>query len=426
MSDAIGSELFISKEALNAIERADKRLQNIQETARAMGTTVNNAFTAMSGGANMFADNLDKIIQKMRAIGTNATTAGQNLNNSFSNIGNSARDMGGSVIKASEVIDGMRQKLSSMSGMGTGGIQQAALALERLQKSMQNKSGMNIANLKEEITAINSILKDKSYNLTSSEQDELVKRKKLLQDELKYQEQMYQERTVAYQKALDRMASAQQSYESKQRKNANEIAQKNREKNYATNTTYQGALDFSRSANTLNRQALAVKYLEEAKRKLSKTDSDYTTKLNALNAAIEKHNAELNAAKPLTEAARARQAKELERQNRENTYATNTTYKGALKFSEGVNTLNGHAKAIEYLRVARMKLNTTDQDYRKNLNTLNVAIEKHTKALRDAGVSVQGLGKKYSYLDRYISQLIQRTAVLFTFNSAKDFIRQIA
>lgn len=419
MSDAIGSELFISKEALNAIERADKRLQNIQETARAMGTTVNNAFTAMSGGANMFADNLDKIIQKMRAIGTNATAAGQNLNNSFSNIGNSARDMGGSVIKASEVIDGMRQKLSSMSGMGTGGIQQAALALERLQKSMQNKSGMNIANLKEEITAINSILKDKSYNLTSSEQDELVKRKKLLQDELKYQEQMYQERAVAYQKALDRMASAQQSYENKQRKKANELA-------HAQNTTYQGALQFSESANTLNKQAQAVKYLEEAKRKLSKTDSDYTTKLNALNAAIEKHNAELNAAKPLTEAARARQAKELERQNSEKTYAQNTSYKGAIQFSESVNSLNGHAKAIEFLRVARMKLTTTDQDYSKKLMALNTAIEKHTKALRDAGVSVQGLGQKYSYLNRYISQLLQRTAVLFTFNSAKDFIRQIA
>lgn len=419
MSDAIGSELFISKEALNAIERADKRLQNIQETARAMGNTVNNAFTAMSGGANMFADNLDKIIQKMRAIGTNATTAGQNLNNSFSNIGNSARDMGGSVTKASEVIDGMRQKLSSMSGMGTGGIQQAALAFERLQKSMQNKSGMNIANLKEEITAINSILKDKSYNLTSSEQDELVKRKKLLQDELKYQEQMYQERTVAYQKALDRMASAQQSYENKQRKKAKEQA-------YAQNTTYQGALNISSSARTLEEQAQAVKYLEAAKRKLSKTDSDYTTKLNALNAAIEKHNAELNAAKPLTEAARARQAKELERQNSEKTYAQNTSYNGAIQFSESVNTLNGHAKAIEFLRVARMKLTTTDQEYSKKLMVLNTAIEKHTKALRDAGVSVQGLGQKYSYLNRYISQLLQRTAVLFTFNSAKDFIRQIA
>lgn len=419
MSDAIGSELFISKEALNAIERADKRLQNIQETARAMGTTVNNAFTAMSGGANMFADNLDKIIQKMRAIGTNATAAGQNLNNSFSNIGNSARDMGESVTKASEVIDGMRQKLSSMSGMGTGGIQQAALAFERLQKSMQNKSGMNIANLKEEITAINSILKDKSYNLTSSEQDELVKRKKLLQDELKYQEQMYQERAVAYQKALDRMASAQQSYENKQRKSANELAQKYREKNYAKNTTYQGALQFSASANTLNRQAQAVKYLEEAKRKLSKTDSDYTDKLNALNVAIQKHNSALNAAKPLTEAARARQA-------REKNYAKNTTYQGAIDFSDNARTLNRHAQAIEYLRAARMKLSTTDQDYSKKLLTLNTAIEKHTKVLRDAGVSVQGLGQKYSYLNRYISQLIQRTAVLFTFNSAKDFIRQIA
>lgn len=426
MSNAIGSELFISKEALNAIERADKRLQNIQETARAMGTTVNNAFTAMSGGANMFADNLDKIIQKMRAIGTNATAAGQNLNNSFSNIGNSARDMGGSVTKASEVIDGMRQKLSSMSGMGTGGIQQAALALERLQKSMQNKSGMNIANLKEEITAINSILKDKSYNLTSSEQDELVKRKKLLQDELKYQEQMYQERAVAYQKALDRMASAQQSYENKQRKNANELAQKYREKNYAKNTTYQGALQFSASANTLNRQAQAVKYLEEAKRKLSKTDSDYTTKLNALNAAIQKHNAALNAAKPLTEAAQVRDAKENARKLREKNYTKNTTYQGAIDFSNNARTLNRHAQAIEYLRAARMKLSTTDQDYSKKLIALNTTIEKHAKVLRDAGVSVQGLGKKYSYLDRYISQLLQRTAVLFTFNSAKDFIRQIA
>lgn len=426
MSDAIGSELFISKEALNAIERADKRLQNIQETARAMGTTVNNAFTAMSGGANMFADNLDKIIQKMRAIGTNATAAGQNLNNSFSNIGNSARDMGGSVTKASEVIDGMRQKLSSMSGMGTGGIQQAALALERLQKSMQNKSGMNIANLKEEITAINSILKDKSYNLTSSEQDELVKRKKLLQDELKYQEQMYQERTVAYQKALDRMASAQQSYENKQRKNANERAQKHREKNYAQNTTYQGAIQFSESANTLNRQALAVKYLEEAKRKLSKTDSDYTTKLNALNAAIQKHNAALNAAKPLTEAAQVRDAKENARKYREKNYAQNTTYQGAIDFSNNARTLNRQAQAIEYLRAARMKLSTTDQDYSKKLGILNTAIEKHKKVLRDAGVSVQDLGKKYSYLDQYISQLLQRTAVLFTFNTAKDFIRQIA
>lgn len=426
MSDAIGSELFISKEALNAIERADKRLQNIQETARAMGTTVNNAFTAMSGGANMFADNLDKIIQKMRAIGTNATAAGQNLNNSFSNIGNSARDMGGSVTKASEVIDGMRQKLSSMSGMGTGGIQQAALALERLQKSMQNKSGMNIANLKEEITAINSILKDKSYNLTSSEQDELVKRKKLLQDELKYQEQMYQERTVAYQKALDRMASAQQSYENKQRKNANERAQKHREKNYAQNTTYQGAIQFSESANTLNRQALAVKYLEEAKRKLSKTDSDYTTKLNALNAAIQKHNAALNAAKPLTEAAQVRDAKENARKYREKNYAQNTTYQGAIDFSNNARTLNRQAQAIEYLRAARMKLSTTDQDYSKKLGILNTAIEKHKKVLRDAGVSVQDLGKKYSYLDQYISKLLQRTAVLFTFNTAKDFIRQIA
>ena len=57
---------------------------------------------------------------------------------------------------------------------------------------------------RQEIGAIDSMLKDVDYNLTKTDQDSLIKRKKMLQDELKYQQQMYEERVIAFQKALDK------------------------------------------------------------------------------------------------------------------------------------------------------------------------------------------------------------------------------
>ena len=145
---------------------------------------------------------------------------------------------------------------------------------------------MNIAELKQEIGSIESMLRDTTQNLTKADQDALIKRKKSLQDELKYQQQMYNERVVSFQKALDRLVSAEQSYNNKQRKLYSDRAKDYQNKNYKSNTTYQGALDFSATANTLNRQVRAIEYLKEARMKLSQTDADYKRKLDVLNAEI--------------------------------------------------------------------------------------------------------------------------------------------
>lgn len=289
---ALGAALTIPKSALDAIEQADKKLKDIQDTAKNTASSVTQSFKDMSVGTKPFLDSLDQVIAKLATINASAANASSGI----SNVGASAGNMNNNITSAAQNIQNMVAQLSKMNGSGTSGIMQAALAFQRLQESAKGASGMNIAELKQEIGGIESMLRDTSNNLTKADQDALIKRKKSLQDELKYQQQMYNERVVAFQKALDRLVSAEQSYNNKQRKLYSDRAKDYQNKNYKSNTTYQGALDFSATANTLNRQVRAIEYLKEARMKLSQTDADYKRKLDVLNAAIEQHNKNLKEA----------------------------------------------------------------------------------------------------------------------------------
>lgn len=291
-NSALGAALSISKSALDAIKEADQKLKDIQNTAKNTATGVTKSFKDMTVGTQPFLDALDKVIAKLNTINTSATSASSSL----SNIGASAGSMSGNITQASQNIQQMVAQLSNMKGAGTSSIMQAVFAFRRLQEATKGASGMNIAELKKEIGAIDSILKDTSHNLTKADQDSLIKRKKTLQDELKYQQQMCEERVIAFQKALDKMSSAEASFNAKQRKAYSDRSKGYQEKNYKQNTSYKGALDFSAAANTLNRQARAIEYLKEARMKLSQTDADYKQKLETLNAAIVQHTKNLKEA----------------------------------------------------------------------------------------------------------------------------------
>lgn len=288
-NSALGAALTIPQSALDAIEQADKKLKDIQDTAKNTAASVTKSFDNMAIGTKPFLDTLDQVINKLNIVGTSATNASGGLNN----IGASAGTMSGNITQASVNVQNMVAQLSKMNGSGTSGIMQAVLAFQRLQEATKGTSGMNIAELKQEIGAIDSMLKDVDYNLTKTDQDALIKRKKMLQDELKYQQQMYEERAVAFQKALDKMASAEQSYNNKQKRLYTDRAKSYQNENYKSNTSYQGALNFSATANTLNRQVRAIEYLKEARMKLSTADTDYKHKLETLNAAIAEHNKKL-------------------------------------------------------------------------------------------------------------------------------------
>lgn len=289
---ALGSALIIPESALKKIKEADDKLQKLQDTAKNTASSVTQSFKDMSVGTKPFLNSLDQVIAKLATINASAS----NASSSISNVGASAGNMNKNITSAAQNIQNMVAQLSKMNGSGTSGIMQAALAFQRLQESAKGASGMNIAELKQEIGSIESMLRDTTQNLTKADQDALIKRKKSLQDELRYQQQMYNERAVAFQKALDKMVSAEQSYNNKQRKAYADRAKDYQTRNNKANTTYQGALDFSATANTLNRQVRAIEYLKEARMKLSQTDADYKRKLDILNAAIEQHNKNLKEA----------------------------------------------------------------------------------------------------------------------------------
>lgn len=333
-NSALGAALTIPQSAIDAIKEADQKLKDIQNTAKNTAVGVAKSFKDMAVGTQPFLDALDKVVAKLNVINASAANVSGGLNN----IGASAGSMSGNITQASQNIQQIVAQLSNMKGAGTSSIMQAVFAFQRLQEATKGASGMNIAELKKEIGAIDSMLKDASYNLTKTDQDSLIKRKKTLQDELKYQQQMCEERVIAFQKALDKMSNAEASFNAKQRKAYSDRSKKYQEQNYEQNTSYKGALDFSAAANTLNRQA----------------------------------------------------------------------------------------RAIEYLREARMKLSQTDADYKQKLETLNAAIARHTQSLKEAGESSRNLSKQTSYMSGYISRWAQRMAFAFSVNTVQGFVEQIA
>lgn len=333
-NSALGAALTIPQSAIDAIKEADQKLKDIQNTAKNTAVGVAKSFKDMAVGTQPFLDALDKVVAKLNVINASAANVSGGLNN----IGASAGSMSGNITQASQNIQQIVAQLSNMKGAGTSSIMQAVFAFQRLQEATKGASGMNIAELKKEIGAIDSMLKDASYNLTKTDQDSLIKRKKTLQDELKYQQQMCEERVIAFQKALDKMSNAEASFNAKQRKAYSDRSKKYQEQNYEQNTSYKGALDFSAAANTLNRQA----------------------------------------------------------------------------------------RAIEYLREARMKLSQTDADYKQKLETLNAAIARHTQSLKEAGESSRNLSKQTSCMSGYISRWAQRIAFAFSVNTVQGFVGQIA
>lgn len=431
---ALGAALTIPKSALDAIEQADKKLKDIQDTAKNTASSVTQSFKDMSVGTKPFLDSLDQVIAKLATINASASNASSGI----SNVGASAGNMNNNITSAAQNIQNMVAQLSKMNGSGTSGIMQAALAFQRLQESAKGASGMNIAELKQEIGGIESILKDTSYNLTKTDQDALIKRKKNLEDELKYQQQMYEERVIAFQKALDKMVSAESSFNAKQRKAAEERAKMHIERNKQENTSYEGSLKFADSASTLNRMTTAVSYLNAAKKQLSVTDENYDAKVQILDAKIHNLTLTMKQLSMTTEqriSAQKAVEKEAEKEtnkaikedaanqkriqsiralnaemNRQRNFETNTSFSGSLKFADTANTYNRQAKAVEYLTIAKKSLSQTDSDYQSKVDVLTSKISSLTNSMKERMMTSEQIAEVQKKIDDEIKKEIENYA----------------
>ena len=279
---SIGSVLTIPDGLINNLEKVDARIKNIQESARATGATFNTQFAGMTANTNFLINNLDKIIGQLNTIGTAAQTASQATQGMGQGMGSATQGMSGfgtSITNVTQLINQMIGQLQSSGQIGTSQIMAVKLAWDKLQEAMQYKNTGNIAMITDEIKGIDKQLKDTENLLTKTEQDALVERKRLLQEELKEAQRTQKEREVNLQQTLDRMAAAQERYNKR-------VEQSNKKAEYDKNTTYDGAIEFSKGATTINQRLKAIQYLREARANLSTTEADYAAKLEKVNAAI--------------------------------------------------------------------------------------------------------------------------------------------
>lgn len=76
--------------------------------------------------------------------------------------------------------------------------------------------------------------------------------------------------------------------------------------------------------------------------------------------------------------------KKIEQQQKRSSYDRNTSYSGAIKYSDNVNSLEQERQAIVNLEAAKAKLKKSDADYDVKLNELNTRIQQHTENVRRA------------------------------------------
>lgn len=125
-------------------------------------------------------------------------------------------------------------------------------------------------------------------------------------------------------------------------------------------------------------------------------------------------------------AADRRAAKAAEDARKAQEYAQRTTPQGALDYSQNTKSLLQNAQAIEYLKKARLSLNTTDANYKSTLNQINQAIAKHNQALTEAGVKSQQLVTRHRNLMDTAGQLSRQLALLFSVSQIEGYISKLA
>lgn len=105
--------------------------------------------------------------------------------------------------------------------------------------------------------------------------------------------------------------------------------------------------------------------------------------------------------------------------------AQRSTPQGALDYSKNAKSLQQNVQAIEYLKKARLSLNTTDANYKSMLEQINQAIAKHNQALTEAGVKSQQLATRHRNLMDTAGQLSRQLALLFSVSQIEGYIRKI-
>lgn len=386
-----GAFLNITPDVLKKLDSFDEKLEKIEKHAHTAADALKNGFGKVVIDTTKLENAITSLASKMNAL----NSAG----NVVQNIGTSMNQVSKDATKAASSLSSVAQSINKVKPDNS------------LAKSVEQYR--NISSQIEQVSGRQKQLNDiiKSYELTMSRiqsgkggviqagqqqqvqaaRQELESNNQLLAT-LKQKQQEIVNTNVAYQKQIQ-LVERLKTYNQEQSSLPNQRSQQM----LADMRAYYSELEKSSARAAKAEESARIKEEKERERATAKAEKDAERKAKA--------------------------AADLAKQQE---LARRTTPQGALDYSKNTKSLKGNVQAIEYLKKARLSLNTTDANYRNTLNQINQAIAKHNQALQQAGVQSKNLATRHRNLMDIAGQLQRKLALVFSVSQIEGYISKLA
>lgn len=397
-----GAFLNITPDVLKKLDSFDEKLEKIEKHAHTAADALKNGFGKVVIDTTKLENAITSLASKMNAL----NSAG----NVVQNIGTSMNQVSKDATKAASSLSSVAQSINKVKPDNS------------LAKSVEQYR--NISSQIEQVSGRQKQLNDiiKSYELTMSRiqsgkggviqagqqqqvqaaRQELESNNQLLAT-LKQKQQEIVNTNVAYQKQIQ-LVERLKTYNQEQSSLPNQCSQQM----LADMRAYYSELEKSSARAAKAEESARIKEEKERERATAKAEKDAERKAKADERAAQRS---------------AKAAADLAKQQE---LARRTTPQGALDYSKNTKSLKENVQAIEYLKKARLSLNTTDANYRNTLNQINQAIAKHNQALQQAGVQSQNLATRHRNLMDTAGQLQRKLALVFSVSQIEGYISKLA
>lgn len=396
-----GAFLNITPDVLKKLDSFDEKLEKIEKHAHTAADALKNGFGKVVIDTTKLENAITSLASKMNAL----NSAG----NVVQNIGTSMNQVSKDATKAASSLSSVAQSINKVKPDNS------------LAKSVEQYR--NISSQIEQVSGRQKQLNDiiKSYELTMSRiqsgkggviqagqqqqvqaaRQELESNNQLLAT-LKQKQQEIVNTNVAYQKQIQ-LVERLKTYNQEQSSLPNQRSQQM----LADMRAYYSELEKSSARAAKAEESARIKEEKERERATAKAEKDAERKAKADERAAQRS---------------AKAAADLAKQQE---LARRTTPQGALDYSKNTKSLKENVQAIEYLKKARLSLNTTDKNYQATLQQINQAIAKHNQALQQAGVQSQNLATRHRNLMDTSGQLQRKLALVFSVSQIQGYVDKI-
>lgn len=397
-----GAFLNITPDVLKKLDSFDEKLEKIEKHAHTAADALKNGFGKVVVDTSKLENAITSLASKMNALNNAGKVVGD--------IGTSMNQVSKDATKAASSLSSVAQSINKVKPDNS------------LAKSVEQYR--NISSQIEQVSGRQKQLNDiiKSYELTMSriqsgkggviqagqqQQVQSVKQELEANNQLiatlKQKQQEIINTNAAYQKQIQ-LVERLKTYNQE----LNNLPNQRSNKTLADMRTYYSELEKS--------SARAAKEAEQAAARESKADEKRYNEWLRRKAQEEKEATRVANAK----------AKADEQAMKASLAAYRNTPQGALDYSKNTKSLQQDVQAIEYLKKARLSLNTTDANYKNTLEQINQAIAKHNQALTDAGIKSQQLATRHRNLMDTAGQLSRQLALVFSVSQIEGYMKKLA